>query len=299
MQPGLTDMSDQGVELLELGEMSGPVLVFGGPYSNLHSTRAMRAEAVKLGIPTSNIICTGDVVAYAANPAETTDEIMDWGVVTVMGNCEENFGLDADDCGCGFEEGTDCDLLSSQWYAYANQQLKLEHRAWKRACPRQVTFELGGRTFAVVHGSAASINEFVFEQTDNAIKRRDLDALSVDAIIGGHSGVPFTQIIDGRLWHNAGVIGMPANDGTPRVWYSILRNEGDDLIIEICSLDYDHTAAAQAMRDQKLPDGYADCLETGIWPNMDVMPKAERAKVGLPITPEKVRWSRTARVAAE
>ena len=38
----------------------------------------------------------------------------------------------------------------------------------------------------------------------------------IDAIIGGHSGLPFTQTLGSRLWHNPGAIGMPANDGTPR-----------------------------------------------------------------------------------
>ena len=292
-------MTDQTELPLNLGMLTGPLLIFGGPYSNLLATKAMRAAAERLGISNSNVICTGDVVAYGAEPAETTSEIMDWGVTTVMGNCEENFGVDADDCGCGFEEGTDCDLLSRQWYEYANQQLTAEHRAWKRGCPRQVRFELGGRSFAVVHGSAASINEFVFEATDDALKLRDLDALGVDAIVGGHSGVPFTQILGDRLWHNAGVIGMPANDGTPRVWYSIIREAGNDIEIEICELHYDHLAASDAMRARGLPSGYADCLLTGVWPNMDVMPDAERAKLGHAIAPGVTHWSSNAQVAAE
>lgn len=292
-------MSDQNAMPKELGQLSGPLLVFGGPYSNLLATKAMRAEAERLGIPNGNVICTGDVVAYAAEPSETTSEIMDWGITTVMGNCEENFGVDAEDCGCGFEEGTACDLLSRQWYAYANQRLSAEQRAWKRECPRQVNFELGGKTFAVVHGSAASINEFVFERTNDAVKLRDLDLLGVDAIIGGHSGVPFTQVFGRRLWHNAGVIGMPANDGTPRVWYSIICEDEDDISIEICDLNYDYRSAAQAMRLKGLPRGYADCLETGIWPNMDVMPDGERDKCGVAIEPGITRWISSAQVAAE
>ena len=49
-----------------------PILVFGGPYSNLRATQAMRARAEELGIPPSSTICTGDVVAYCAEPEETT-----------------------------------------------------------------------------------------------------------------------------------------------------------------------------------------------------------------------------------
>ena len=41
-----------------------PVLVFGGPYSNLRALAALRQRADELGIPPSHSICTGDVVAY-------------------------------------------------------------------------------------------------------------------------------------------------------------------------------------------------------------------------------------------
>ncbi len=283
----------------DLGLLSGTVLVFGGPYSNLQATQAMIAEADRLGVPNSNIICTGDVVAYAADPTLTTDAIMDWGITTVMGNCEESFGAEADDCGCGFEEGTACDVMSRQWYAYANACLSPAQRAWMRGLPRHLRFTLGGRRFAVVHGSAVSINEFVFEKSDTAVKRTGLDALGVDAIIGGHSGVPFTERLGGRLWHNAGVIGMPANDATPRVWYSLLRPTGGGIEIEICALAYDHAAAVTAMRERKLPEGYAACMETGLWPNMDVMPDDERLKAGQPITPGITFWPSAAVAAAD
>lgn len=295
----MTETNTSPEACLELGSFAAPVLVFGGPYSNLRATQAMRAEAVRLGIPADHVICTGDVVAYAAEPAATTDVIMDWGITTVMGNCEESFGWAADDCGCGFEEGTDCDLMSRRWYAHAHQLLQPRHRAWMRDLPRTVYFTMAGRRIAVVHGSVQSINEFVFEAGDDVVKRTGLDALDVDGVIGGHSGVPFTQILDDRLWHNAGVIGMPANDGTPRVWYSVLHPGPDGIEITHAALDYDHAGAAAAMRADALPEGYADCLETGLWPNMDVMPDGERLKAGQSLSPPKVFWPVAKRTAAE
>ena len=41
-------------------DMSKPLLVFGGPYSNLEATQAMRQRAEALSIPPGNVICTGD-----------------------------------------------------------------------------------------------------------------------------------------------------------------------------------------------------------------------------------------------
>lgn len=292
-------MSEPTVDVLDLGNLDGPVLIFGGPYSNLHSTTALKAEAERLGIAPERIICTGDVVAYAAAPDATTDLMMEWGVPTVMGNCEESFGWQDEDCGCGFDEGTECDILSRKWYAFADSRLNADHRAWMRSCPRQINFTIADRRFAVIHGSVQSINEFVFEASDDATKIAGLDALNVDAIIGGHSGVPFTQVIDDRLWHNAGVIGMPANDGTPRVWYTLITPEEDGIRIEHRALEYDHIGAATDMRQLGLPSGYADCIETGLWPNMDVMPTGEQVKSGKRIDEFSVVWARPAMAAAE
>lgn len=292
-------MSTTKKDVLDLGQMDGPVLVFGGPYSNLHATTALKAEAEVLGIPTNRIICTGDVVAYAAAPDTTTQLMMDWGVQTVMGNCEESFGWQDEDCGCGFDEGTECDILSRKWYAYADSRLSPDHRAWMRSCARQINFKLADRRFAVIHGSVDSINEFVFEASDDGTKISGLDALNVDAIIGGHSGVPFTQVIDDRLWHNAGVIGMPANDGTPRVWYSVLHPEDGDIWVEHRALKYDHVGAANDMRRLGLPSGYADCIEMGLWPNLDVMPDGEKSKSGKAISERVIVWPRPVMAAAE
>ena len=95
----------------------GPVLIFGGNYSNLEATVALQREAARLGIRPDNIVCTGDVVAYCADPVATVGAIRDWGIHVIMGNCEESLGWSQDDCGCGFEEGTACEQLSIDWYA--------------------------------------------------------------------------------------------------------------------------------------------------------------------------------------
>src|SRR5262245_44817533 len=82
-----------------------PLLVFGGPYSNLRALAALRERADALGIPAAQTICTGDVVAYCAEPQETTAAVREWGCHVVAGNCEEQLAAGAEDCACGFEPG--------------------------------------------------------------------------------------------------------------------------------------------------------------------------------------------------
>src|SRR5262245_5861525 len=103
-----------------------PMLVFGGPYSNLRALLAMRMRASELNIPARCCICTGDVVAYCVEPEETITAIRDWGCHVVAGNCEERLAAGAADCGCGFQEGTECDRLAKGWYEFANSRVSAE-----------------------------------------------------------------------------------------------------------------------------------------------------------------------------
>jgi len=93
-----------------------------------------------------------------------------------------------------------------------------------------------------------------------------------------------------RLWHNPGAIGMPANDGTPRGWFSVLTPVAGGLDITLHGLDYDHRAAAAAMRAALPGLPYAETLTSGLWPNMAVLPGAERERRGRPLAPEAMHW---------
>lgn len=284
----------------DLGVLRGPVLIFGGPYGNLEATQALRAAAGRHGIAASNVICTGDVVAYGADPQRVTDLIRDWGCAVVMGNCEESLAADAEDCGCNFNEGSTCAALSAHWFAATRRDLDNESKRWMGALPRRVDFSLGGRRLAAVHGAASHISGWVFASTSTATKQAEIEATGADGIIAGHCGLPFTDIVDGRLWHNSGALGMPANDGTARVWYSTLTPAAGGIDIVHHPLDYDHDAAAAKMRTRGYPAEYAACLGTGLWPSCDILPMAERLARGRRLSLQPWRWLRpVSTIAAE
>jgi hypothetical protein len=69
-------------------DQSGPVLIFGEPYSNLAATQAMRRRAEELDIPPARVICNGDLIATCAEPQETLQLVRDWGIKVVQKNCE-------------------------------------------------------------------------------------------------------------------------------------------------------------------------------------------------------------------
>lgn len=276
-----------------IAEFHEPILVFGGVYSNIQALDQLFREAEKRDIPPSRMICTGDIIAYGANGRDCIERIRDIGVLCIAGNCEEQLALAADDCGCGYAPGSTGETLSQNWFAHARTQINESHRAWMAGLPSRLKIVLNEAQFCVVHGSYSEINRFIFPSTPSRIKASDLDQTGVDGIIAGHSGLPFSQTIDGRLWHNSGALGMPANDGTPRVWFSILSpgETPKSVTIEHLSLEYDHADAAENMRRARLPDDYSKTLMDGLWPDCGVLPKDELEVSGNPLTPEILHWN--------
>ena len=265
-----------------------PLLIFGGPYSNLRATLAMRARAVELGIPPASCICTGDVVAYCTEPEETTAAIRDWGCHVIAGNCEEQLAAAAVDCACGFEEGSECDRLAKGWYPFANARLSRESRAWMAAVPKTLAFALGGLSFRVIHGGVDVINRFIFA-SERGVLAEEVERSGADVVIAGHAGVPFIKKVGRRVWFNPGVIGMPANDGTADVWYGLIGINGGRIVLSTHRLSYDHLAAAAAVRREGHADGYARTLITGLWPSLDVFPPPERAATAKRLRPRALR----------
>ena len=260
--------------------------MFGGPYGNLQATQAMQEIASRLRIPSRNIICNGDLVAYCGNPEETVELIREWEIHVVKGNCEESIGDRSDDCGCGFDEASVCSALSAEWYSFCCAQVSEANRRWMAQLPDRIFFKFGKLRFAVVHGSAHSINEFVFASSSNSSKRRAVESLSVDCVIGGHSGIPFGQSLEIGYWLNSGVIGMPANDSTQDGWYLLLESKNDQIKATWHRLPFDTAQAAQAMREAGLGKAYREALATGLWPSMDILPEAEKRAQGSPLQPE-------------
>jgi predicted phosphodiesterase len=269
----------------------GPVLIFGGNYSNLQATTALLGAAARHGIPPERMICTGDIIAYGADPQACVDLIRAHGITSVMGNCEEQIAADALDCGCGFAPGSACDLLAATWFSHARRHLDNDAKNWMKTLPRRVDLLISDQRLAIVHGAPSQMNRFLFASDHDEIFASEITQTGCHGVIAGHCGLGFTRSIGNQIWHNAGAIGLPANDGTPRGWYSVLSPQQNGFRLTTHPLCYDHHAAAAAMRRAGLPNDYADAIETGIWPSLDILPLPERAATAQPQAKQTIRVS--------
>ena len=275
--------------ILDLGKLDGRILVFGGVYSNLQALEALMDIANKEAIPYSNLICTGDIVAYAADPEACVALIREAGIRSIAGNVEMQLAAGEMDCACDFVEGGRCDTFSKQWYPFAQQQLSIDSIEWMRQLPEFIQFEFEGNRFFVLHGSYHYTSEFIFQSTLWDIKAKNFADTHADVILAGHCGLPFSQQRDNQFWLNPGVIGMPANDGTPRVWYMILENGHSGWTYAHRSLSYDYLRARQLMLDRSLPPTYAETLKTGIWDNCEILPPEETKQQGIALSLEQTK----------
>jgi len=268
------------MHVMDLGRLEDAVLLFGGPYSNLSATRTLLDQAERRGIAPDHVICTGDVVAYCAEAAACVEAVRRAGCAVVAGNCEKQLAAGAMDCGCGFEEGSTCDLLSAGWYAHAAAQIGPEDRRWMGGLPDVVVFEQAGRRVAVIHGGVTDVSRFIWPTSPEEVFAEELAALRsvfgpVDMVVAGHCGLAFERQVAGVTWLNAGVIGMPPNDGAPQVRFAVL--EGGKAVIH--ELNYNHAAAHAAMQAAGLTQGYDAGLLSGYWPSEDVLPPEFRRVV--------------------
>jgi len=271
-----------------LGTLHGRLLIFGGPYSNFQALLELQRIAERLGIPPQNIICTGDVVGYCAQPEEAVQLVKSWGIPCISGNVEQNIVNGEDECGCNYTEGGRCDLFSRNWFPYAVRSLSANSVRWMADLPQRLHFTYAGKSVAVVHGSPDQVSEFVFASTPWTTKEKHFQATATDVILAGHAGLPFSTEQNNHYWLNAGVIGMPANEGTPRVWYLLLDDAEGDFSYTFESFTYDNILANQLMRENELPDAYAKTLLTGIWDNCEILPEAEKAFQGVALLQSEI-----------
>lgn len=264
------------MKIEDLGELSGDIALFGGVYSNLQALEAFLNWTDLAGIEAENCICTGDIVAYCANPAEVTDLMITRGIKSVAGNCEKQLASREDDCGCGFEEGTACDLASKNWFPFAAAQTT-KYRAYYDELPDILTFTHFTKRHAVIHGGVSDVARFMWPTTSKADFKGEITLLEaqagpVDGVICGHSGIAFERDVDGKSWINAGALGMPPHDGRPETRFAILSAQG----VVFHRLNYACEVAADAMLDAGLSQGYERALISGVWPSEDILPNSIR-----------------------
>jgi hypothetical protein len=260
------------------------VALLGGIYSNHIALRAGIEDAQRRGC--ERIFCLGDLGAFGPNPDKIFPLLMDANVLTLRGNYDDSIGRDLPDCQCGYTDPAD-NHFARLSYQYTYNKTSPRWRAWLTGLPGEIRFDLASSDpsptplrVLCCHGSPRKTNEFLWESTTPThLLEKFCDDYQADVIVATHTGLPWTRRLSrGRWFVNAGVLGRPANDGTPRVGYCVLDASSPEIATYL-PLDYDHEALAAEMKSENLPEPFIETIRTGWWTTcLEILPAKERIR---------------------
>jgi hypothetical protein len=267
------------VKEAERTESLDRVAVLGGIYNNYLALEAAIGEAHRLGAEA--IFCLGDLGGFGPHPDRVFPILQQHGVRVIQGNYDVSISGDLNDCGCGYTDPRDNHFAQIS-YDYTAQNTSSQNKAWMAGLPPAYRFRLGDVEVLTCHGSPRQTNEFLWDSgTPDGLLRRFLDAGEADLLLATHTGIKWQRrLSDGRGFVNVGVLGRPENDGSPRVWFTMLESHSDDgWRAEFVPVVYDHERLAREMRDEKLPEEFVETVISGWWTTcLEVLPAKERIR---------------------
>ncbi len=259
------------------------IALFGGVYSNHHALSAALAASREYGVDAT--YCLGDLGAFGPHPDLVYPLLRTNGVEVVSGNYDDSLARDLADCQCGYTDPRD-NYFARLSYEYTVRNTSEANKRFLRTLPNAIRLRLGGHRVLLSHGSPRRQNEFLWESTtpDHFLEKL-CDDFEADVIAVTHTGLKWQRHLpSGRLVVNVGVLGRPENDGTTRVWFTIVEARGvgngtDAVHVDFVPVHYDHRTLADEMRQEGLPAEFIETIETGWWTTcLEVLPHKERAR---------------------
>jgi predicted phosphodiesterase len=259
------------------------IALFGGLYSNYLALEAAIADARRRGVDA--IYGLGDLGAFGPHPDRVFPLLQQNNVACVRGNYDDSIGRGLADCQCGYTDPRDNHFAQIS-YDYTLANTSDANRAWLRALPGEIRFDLGPYRVLLCHGSPRRMNEFLWESTTPTHFLDQLaDQHAADVICCTHTGLKWQrELSGGKRFVNVGVLGRPENDGCTNVWYTLLEVAGtlrvpSTLQVEFLPVAYDHHRLAAEMRAEMLPAEFIETILTGWWTTcLEVLPQKERRR---------------------
>lgn len=218
---------------------------FSDVHGNLHALEKVLADIRARGV--DRVICLGDLVGYGAFPNEVIDTARDASDLVIAGN--------HDHAAVGLTDISFFNPYAHQAVLWTRSRLTGRNTRWLREQP--LTVNENGLQF--VHASPFQPEQwwYIFSETD---ARQAMEHATAPTVFVGHTHVPFDyQLRSGRMI-NVGSAGQP-RDGDPRAAWTLF--DGETRERKLIRVEYDISAAADAIRDAGLHPFLADRLAVG------------------------------------
>ena len=235
-------------------------------HSNLEALIAVLQEVDSQKV--DEIISTGDVVGYNANPNECIGLLRDKGVRGLMGNHDSR--------ACGLKEANDFNPIARDAILWTKETLSEENIDFLRAQPR--TLFLDGKMAIAMHGSFESYDTYIFSASNAMEILKDMeDSHQPPLCFFGHTHITVTySYLNGevttshddelhinrteRYLINPGSVGQP-RDMDPSA--SFLIYDTIEKNIRFFKINYDVDTSCKKILEAGLPKELAERLVVG------------------------------------
>ena len=229
-------------------------------HGNAGALQAVLADIEPRGV--ENLYCLGDLVGYGPYPNEVIELVRSANIPTVQGNYDDGVAFERGECGCYYPD-EEARRIGDASYAFTVATVTDINKAWLRALPRELRFEVEGTRFHLVHGSPRRINEYLLKDRDARTYERLARSEEADVLVFGHTHIAWHRRHGGVLFVNVGSAGRP-KDGDPRAGYTLLQVLADgEMAVTVVRVPYDVEATAAGVLIAGLPPALARAFRAG------------------------------------
>ncbi|MGA2984475.1 MAG: metallophosphoesterase family protein [Terriglobia bacterium] len=191
----------------------------------------------------------GDLVNYGPDPAAVIDFVSSKAAVAVCGNHDYSIGYNQDPrCSARFRE------MAEATRGYTNSALSMKHKHFLRHLASLVQTVRDGTRFYICH-AVPSDPLFGYCPAGSPRWLSEVEGLSADIVLVGHTHVPSVQTFGPRRVVNPGSLGQPKT-GSPQARYAIW----EDGKIELKSYSYPVEPAVAKVQALPIQDTLRDEL---------------------------------------
>ncbi len=237
------------------------IAVLSDIHANINALESVVRDAEERGA--SLLVNAGDSLGFGPCPNEAVEFICEKNILSILGNYDVEV-----------IEGKIKDKgQKNRAFQFAKKELSKSSENYLNSLPRERRIEVVGKKLLITHGSPESIEEHIYCDTPAERLKALAETAKADVIILGHTHEQFWKQINGVSFVNPGSVGRPG-DGNPQTAYAMLSF--DPFKVELFRLDYDVTAAVDALRKKRLPQSFAQMLLGGL--SLDAVNKEDEKK---------------------
>jgi predicted phosphodiesterase len=213
----------------------------------------------------------GDLVGYGPWPNEVVGLIASRGIAGVGGNYDSTVALDAEHCGCRYEN-PDQEADAHLGFTWTKEHCSSVTKRFLAALPFRLDLRpsgghAGGAAVILVHGNPVLNTVYWTEDRTDDFCRKMMALASAkpgDVLAFGHTHRPWSREVDGALLVNTGAVSRPKDGDWRAGWVRLdFPAAGGRPAIEFRRVEYDVDRAVAATKASTLPVRFAEQLKTG------------------------------------